>query len=97
MGDRAGANWTEKWGTAVPLSVEGAGSPTPHLAHCRLGRGLGLRTSSVPSGILIHPSVRPQYTNVTLQAGQSSRGTGRTVTHAYFYTRFLFMKNTHVF
>ena len=36
MGDRGRANWAEKVGAAVPLSVQGA----PHLTQCRLGRGL---------------------------------------------------------
>ena len=43
---------------AVPLSV---GELGPHLTQCGLDRGL----SSIPSGILIHPTVWPQYTNVT--------------------------------
>ena len=33
----------------------------PHLTECRLGP----RSTSVPSGILIHPTVWPQHTNVT--------------------------------
>jgi len=38
MGDRARAiQCAEKWGGAVPLSVEELG---PHLTQCRLGRGL---------------------------------------------------------
>jgi len=37
--------------------------------------------TSVPSGILIHPTVWPQYTNVTdRQTGQWSHNIGRTVT-----------------
>ena len=40
----------QKW-RAVPLSMGGAGCPS--------------NTMSVPSGILIHPTVWPQYTNVT--------------------------------
>jgi len=39
---------------------------------------------SVPSGILVHPTVRPQYTNVTdrqtRQTGQRFHSIGRTVT-----------------
>ena len=41
----------------------------------------GSRSTSVPSGILIHPTVWPQYTNVTAlqtgQTGQRFRGIGR--------------------
>jgi len=50
----------------------------------------GPRPTSIPSGILIHPAVRPQYTNVTdkqtdrtgqtdRQTGQQSDSIGRTV------------------
>jgi len=31
----------------------------------------GARPTSVPSGILIHPTVRPQYTSVSVQTGQT--------------------------
>jgi len=58
MSDRAKAKWAEKWGTAVPLSVEGAGSPSNTML-------LGLRPTSVPTDILIHPAVWSQYTSVT--------------------------------
>jgi len=39
------------------------------------------RPTSVPSGILIHPAVWPQYTNVTerTKTGQRSDSIGRTV------------------
>jgi len=37
--------WAKKWGTAVPLSVEG--KLGPHLTQCGLGRGL-LRTKPYP-------------------------------------------------
>ena len=41
----------------------------------------GTKPTSVPSGILIHPAVWPQYTNVTdRQTGQRSRIIGQTVT-----------------
>jgi len=47
-----------KWGrAAVALSV-GAGTPSNTMWS-------GLRPTYVPSGILIHPTVWPQYTNVT--------------------------------
>ena len=55
IGDRARAKLvekTEKWRTVVLLSVGDLG---PHLTQCRPG----------PSGILIHPTIWPQYTNVT--------------------------------
>jgi len=52
----------------------------PHVTQFRLGR----RRPSVPSGILIHPTVWPQYTNIvhrqTGQTGQRSRSIERTVT-----------------
>ena len=52
MGDRFAINrHRPKSGSVVPLSV-GMG---PHLSQFRLGRG-----HSVPSGILIHPTVWPQ-------------------------------------
>jgi len=61
MGDRlATIDMDRKVGGAVvPLSVGELGS---HLTQCRLGRGL---PAYIPSGILIHPAVWPQYTNVT--------------------------------
>jgi len=43
---------------AAPLSVEGAGSPSNTMSP-------GLRPTSVPSGILIRPTVWLQYPNVT--------------------------------
>jgi len=43
---------------AVPLSVGGAGSPSNTMLP-------GPRPTSVPGGILIHPTVWPQCTNVT--------------------------------
>jgi len=44
-------------GAAVPLSMGGAGSPSNTISP-------GPRPTSVPSGILIHPTIWPQYTNV---------------------------------
>ena len=68
MGDRA--RWAEKWGgAAVPLSVEEAGSPSNTMT-------AGPRPTSAPSGILIHPTAWPQYTNVTdRQTGQAKQTT----------------------
>jgi len=61
-------------GAAVPLSVGEARSPSNTMSP-------GPRPTSVPSGILIHPTVWPQYTNVTdRQDRQRSRNIGRTVT-----------------
>jgi len=61
-------------GAAVPLSVGGAGSPSNTMKPW-------LWRTSVPSGILIHPTVWPQYTNVTdRQTVQRSRSIERTVT-----------------
>jgi len=55
-----------KWGgTAVPLSVGGAGSQSNTMWPYP-------RPTSVPSGILIHPTVQPQYTNVYRQIGQDN-------------------------
>jgi len=56
MDDRARAKWAEKWGVAVPLSV-GAGSLSNTMWP-------GLRLTYVPSGILMHSTVWPQYANV---------------------------------
>jgi len=47
-----------KVGDVVPLSLGGAGSLSNTMSP-------GPRPISVPSGILIHPTVWPQYTNVT--------------------------------
>ena len=79
MVDRAKAKWAEKWRPAVlcPFPWE-AGSPSDIM----LPRP---RSTSVPSGILIHPTIWPQYTNVTDRqtglAGQRSCSIGRTVTY----------------
>jgi len=62
---------------AVPLSVGGAGSSCNTMWP-------GPRPTSIPSGILIHPTVWPQYTNVT------DRQTDRQTTvrqHRAFYKR----------
>ena len=67
--------WTEKWvGCGAPFRGEGAGSSSNTMSP-------GPSPSSVPSGILIHPTVWPQYTNVTYrQTGHCCRSIGRTVT-----------------
>ena len=74
MGDRlATTDMGRKVGAAVSLSVGGAGSPSNTMSP-------GPRPTSVPTGILIHPAVWSQYTNVTdRQTGQRSRSIGRTV------------------
>jgi len=65
-----GRKWRE---AAVPLSVGELGP--------RLTVPPGLRPTSIPSGMLIHPTGWPQYTNVTdREKGQGSRSIGRTVT-----------------
>ena len=61
----------------MPLSMAGAGSPCNTMSP-------GPRPTSVPSGIFIHPTLWPQYTNVADttdidSAGQRSRSIGRTV------------------
>jgi len=73
MGRKVGAA-----GCSVPFRA-GAGSPSNTMSP-------GLRPTSVPSGILIHPTVCSQYTNVTDrqdkqtgQTGQRSSSIGRTV------------------
>jgi len=48
----------ENWGCCGPFSGGGAGSPSNTL-------WLGPRPTTTPSFILIHPTVLPQYTNVT--------------------------------
>jgi len=59
MGDRlATIDMGRKVGAAVSLSVGGAGSPSNTMSP-------GPRHTSVRSGIVIHPTVWPQYTNVT--------------------------------
>jgi len=62
-------------GADVSLSMEGAGSTSNTMLS-------GPRPTSVPSGILIHPVVWPQYTNVTNRTGQDRQWSdriGRTV------------------
>jgi len=56
------------WPTAVPLSVWRAGSPSNTMWP-------GPRPTSLPSGILIHPTVWPQYTNYVTdrQKGETDR------------------------
>jgi len=74
MGDRARAK--SGGGCYAPFRG-GAGSPYNTMSP-------GPRPTSVPSGILIHPTVWPQYTNDTdrqtdRQTGQRCRSIGRTV------------------
>ena len=49
--------WAEKWGYCAPFCGR-AGSPSNKTSP-------GRRPTSVTSGILIHPTIWPQYTNVT--------------------------------
>ena len=57
-GNRARAKWAEKWrGCCAPFH---GGSWSPSNA-----MWLGPRPTYIPSGIVIHPTVWPQYTNVT--------------------------------
>ena len=63
-------------GAAVPLFVgDGTGSPSSTMS-------LGPRPTSVLSGVLIHPAVWPQYTNVT------ERQTDRTTVPQHGTNRF---------
>ena len=76
MGDRLTAtDMSRKWGLLCPFPWGGAGSPSNTMSS-------GPSPSSVPSGILIHPTVWPQYTNVrqTGQTGHWSCSIRRTVT-----------------
>ena len=61
MGDRlATIDMGRKVGAAVTLPV--AEELGPHQKRCRLGRGLPLYGTEVPSGILIHLAILPQQT-----------------------------------
>jgi len=61
MGDHTTAKWAEKWGgAAVPCAPFHGGSWVPSNTMWP-----GPRPTSMPSCILIHPTVWPQYTNVT--------------------------------
>ena len=65
MGDRLAAiDIGLKVEAPVPLTVGGAGSPPNTMLS-------GPRPITVPSGILIHPTIWPQYTNVTDRTGQN--------------------------
>jgi len=55
----------QKVGAAAPLSVGEAGFPSKTMSP-------GLGPTTVPSGILIHPAVWPQYTNVTRQTDRET-------------------------
>ena len=56
-----------KVGAAVPISAGGAGSPANTLSH-------GSMPTSVPSGILVHPTVWPQCTIVTDRQDRTNNG-----------------------
>jgi len=63
--------WTENWGGGLCPFEEGeTRSPSNTM-------WLGPRPTSVPSFILIHPVVLPQYTNVTDRTGQTGKTTVR--------------------
>jgi len=82
MGDRlATIDMGRKLGGSAPFLGRGAGSP-----QCRLRQG----PTSVPSGIfLIHPSLWPQYTNVTDgQDRQTDRTDGQTTDRLHRMNRF---------
>jgi len=62
----------------------GAGELGPHLKQCGLGQGL---PPYQPSGILIHPTVWLQYTNVTdRQTGQTDNGRPKIRSNSAPYT-----------
>ena len=65
-----------KVGAAVPLSGA-AESPSNTMWP-------GPRPTSMPSGILIHPSVWPQYTNVTDRTGQTEQTTSDSIGRTRF-------------
>ena len=52
------STWAENWASCCALLGGGPGSPSNTTWS-------GPRPISIPSGILIHPTVWPQYTNVT--------------------------------
>jgi len=62
----ATTNMGQKLEGCAPL---GEGEPGPHLTQCGLGRA-----SSMPSFILIRPTVWPQYTNVTDKTDRQDNG-----------------------
>jgi len=66
MGNRARAKWGEKCGEGTAIAVPETESPSNTMSPWS-------RPTSVPSGILIHPTVWPQYTNDTeKQTGQTT-------------------------
>jgi len=66
-------------GCCAPFRVERAGSPSNTMSP-------GPKPTSVPSGILVHPTVWPQYTNVTDgKTGQRFHSTGRTIKAKFNY------------
>jgi len=68
MGDRlATIDMGRKVGAAVPHSVGKVGSPSNTMSP-------GSRPTSIPSGILIHPTVWPQYINVTDRRDRQENG-----------------------
>jgi len=70
------STWYEGKSRPKPHCVTWGSSSRPHLTQCGEGRGM-------PSSILTHPTVCPQYTNVTdrtdRQDRQRSDSIGRTV------------------
>ena len=70
MSDRSATIYmAEKWGLWCPhifVWGRGAGSTSNTMWP-------GLRLTSIPSGILIHPTVWPQYTNVTDRQDRTDR------------------------
>jgi len=73
MGDSVRPKWAEKWRAAVHASFRGG-------AGSHLTLSPWPRPTCVPSGILIHPTVWLQYTNVTRHIDrQRSESIGRTV------------------
>ena len=73
MGDRLVTIDMDRKLGAVPLWGRGAGSPSNTLSP-------GPKPTSIPSGILIYPTVWPQYTNVKDRTDrQWSDSIGRTV------------------
>jgi len=62
-----------KLGAPPPFRGGGAGSPSNTMS-------LGLRPNSLPSGILIHPAIWAQYTNVTDRQDRHNRPTDNGLT-----------------
>jgi len=69
MGDRARGKWAENGGLLCLFPSAGGAARSPSNTVSP-----GPRPTSVPSDILIHPTVWPQYTNVTDRQDRQDNG-----------------------